>query len=143
MNQMNELLIDGVIQHIFSYNNFIDYARLISVNRLFYQLIVEHTNYMSFFNFITESKISFKDKSKLFIRSCEKGHLEIAQWLNSLGYIDTSIYQESSQECCTNGHLEIAEWLNFLIKIRNLSFITSCMYSRLKYSLWLNSFNYS
>lgn len=58
---MNDLLIDGLIQHILCFNNFIDYSQLILVSKLFNSIINEYTNYCSSINFMKEHRIKIKD----------------------------------------------------------------------------------
>lgn len=69
---MNQLLIDGLIQHIVSFNDYIDYAKLIRVNRLFYQIINEYTNYTEYVKFLKEFGIYFNKDKFYFIKHVEK-----------------------------------------------------------------------
>jgi Ankyrin repeats (3 copies) len=87
-----------------------------------------------------------------FRMSCEKGHLNVAQWLIDLGKKATSPidihagYEYSFKKCCANGHLDVAKWLidpskeNSLINIhidREYAFRHSCKNGHLHVAQWL------
>ena len=52
------------------------------------------------------------DSQKAFASECKEGHLELAQWLVSLGGVDIHAYDEGAfRGACYKGHLELAQWL--------------------------------
>jgi len=80
-----------------------------------------------------------------FINACQKGHLEVAQWLYSLGGVNIHIDDEYAFSwTCRMGHLEMAQWLYTLggvnIHIYNeCPFRWACEKGHLEVAQWLYS----
>jgi ankyrin repeat protein len=79
--------------------------------------------------------------------SCERGHLQMAQWLlNIKPTIQISIFGEYAfTYACQNGHLHVAQWLlevkpNIEVDYLNYSiFINTCKHGQLQVAQWLYS----
>ena len=83
------------------------------------------------------------DSQKAFASECKEGHLELAQWLVSLGGVDIHAYDEGAfRGACYNGHLELAQWLVSLGGIdihANEAFRWACGNGHLEVAQWLVS----
>lgn len=110
---MQELLIDGVIQHIFSYNNYFELANLAQTDKLFCELVEKYTSYPMFRDFMIKSKLSFKERRKLFIFACSNGFLEEAKWLfvYNKPVSKNLVEREAFVASCLNGYLDIGKWI--------------------------------
>jgi len=89
----------------------------------------------------------FVDKTNQdkFNWACEKGHLEVAQWLYSLGDVNIHIFNEYPfRWACQKGHLEVAQWLYSLGDVNihindEEAFICTCRNGHLEVAQWLYS----
>lgn len=145
---MNSLLIDGLIQHIFSFNNYIDYSRLASVSKIFNVIINDMSGYSTFSKKMIDMNIPFNKKQKLFDTSCRYGHLDIAKWLYSSNYEKIKTYFnvcETFSLCCKHGNLDVSKWLYSICKkyiskkkMRDI-FMDNFYINDLDFSEWLYS----
>lgn len=124
---MEDLLIDGLFQHIISFNNYIDYARMLQVNKDFYWFVSKYTNISKFSTFMVELGISFKqeERHRLFCECCINGHFEMAKELYFMSNIDlsnidiyasTGMYANAFKKSYLSGDLEFTKWLFSLDK---------------------------
>jgi hypothetical protein len=85
------------------------------------------------------------NKNDMFRWTCEKGHLEVAQWLVSLGGVNIHVNDDMAfLWICEKGHLEVAQWLVSLGGVNihvndDLSFRYACVNGHLKVAQWLYS----
>jgi hypothetical protein len=86
-----------------------------------------------------------KTNQDKFISACYYGHLEVAQWLYSLGDVNIHILNEDTfLMSCYYGHLEVAQWLYSLggvnIHSKNeAAFRYTCCNGHLEVAQWLYS----
>ena len=80
-----------------------------------------------------------------FSWACKKVHLEVAQWLYSLGDVNIHIqYEDAFRWACSNGHLEVAQWLYSLGEVNihimdEYAFKMACLNGHLEVAQWLYS----
>ena len=91
------------------------------------------------------SKELLSNAKKGFIWNCENGHINVAQWLYSLGDINIHANNEHAfRGSCMNGHINVAQWLWSLgsINIHTYdedAFRCSCNNGHINVAQWLYS----
>lgn len=156
MSIFNYKYVDKILLHHCSWDIDLYYA-LKCLNKYYYNIINIMDNYNSWILLLDHNK-RVRDypknfKNNLFINACEKGNMEICNYLiNKFNDIDIHTRNEHAfQLSCKNGYLEVAKWLIDLGMQKNftpidihadddLAFQWSCERNHLEVAKWLFCF---
>lgn len=121
---MSHLLMDKYFfKKIINYNNFKDYYNLITLNKQWFDTIIntqEYNDYKEIYQNYGYEKINYR-----FLKACENGYLETAKKLyNRITNKEEYCYDKISMKVvCKNGHLKIVEWIiNYVDKNKSLDY---------------------
>lgn len=87
--------------------------------------------------------LNVRTQTWAFMGACLSGHLDVAQWIYSLGNIDINVEGERHfNSACENDHLDVAEWIDSLYKAdarinHNHIFAIICGSGNLNKAQWL------
>ena len=97
------------------------------------------------------SKILLKRAQKGIIWVCERGYMDVAQWLYSFDNIDIYVKRYNADNAdifilsCKNGHCALAKWLYSIDEQRKYdiesAFLYSCRQNHLDIAQWIHSLN--
>lgn len=79
-----------------------------------------------------------------FLATCRNGHLEVVKWLMSLRVIDTETIYKGFLQACEKGKLEVAQFLKTTFDLndtlyRELAFQEACHHGHIETAKWLYS----
>ena len=161
-----EMECSDVVNEIFSYIRCYDLVPFLLTSKEFYNAASNSLVYKEFREyFVKYGKLNWElmlndgytklfrnmyisgpENQKCFTSACQYGHLQIAQWLYSLGNINIHASKdEAFRWTCRKGYVQIARWLYSLgnIDINEIpedSFWQACRKGYLQVAQWLYSF---
>lgn len=114
---MNQLLIDGLFQHILSFNDYLDYSKLILVNKLFRKFINNGQEYPFFVKWMGKYRNTY-DRNNLLLFACKEGYLPIVKWLYLVFDYNSIIEKQKEKNLST-----VKKWLYSISEKQSTSYV--------------------
>lgn len=126
---MIELMVEDLLQHIFSYGDYDDYFILTKTCKYFKFLIQTYTDYPDFIQTMTCTNIPFKSKFDLFEFCCLNNYLKFAKYFyQKLHLANYWKFYPVFVKVCHKDYIEIAKWLHSKVNFsaKSLSCVIRC-----------------